>query len=258
LPIQAWAAATLVVVAAYSVAYVSSVGALAASNSDPQQSSQYVNGFLRAANQLRATSGQEVDLVDLSVPGSVLATAFFPYTRYDLFLALVNPGVRIDQPASEIFTVSPSGGLVPESFHTVTEGALNHATVWSIDGSEVGPAQQVGSGEACVPPGAGMFRLVVPLSRSVNLVANAPPLYGVSVRYVEPVASSVTVLVTEPEGMIVDQAVPHQWEAGAGGDLFPLLAPAVRQLDGLAFDLVGGSCVTGLSLGEFVAAGQPG
>jgi hypothetical protein len=58
--------------------------------------------------------------------------------------------------------------------------------------------------------------------------------------------------------MIVDEAVPHQWETGAGGDLFPLLAPAVRQLDGLAFDLVGGSCVTGLSLGEFVAAGQSG
>ncbi len=258
LPIKAWAAGTAVVVAAYSVAYVSSVGALAASNSDPQQSSQYVNGFLRAASQVRATSGQAVDLVDLTVPFGVLSGAFFPYTRYDMFLALVDPGVRIDQAAPEIFTVSPSGGLVPESFHAVTEGALNQATVWSMDGSEVGPAQQVGSAEACVPSGPGMFRLVVPLSRSVNLVANGPPLYGVSVRYVEPVASSVTVLVTEPEGMIVDEAVPHQWEAGAGSDLFPLLAPAVRQLDGLAFDLVGGSCVTGLSLGEFVAAGQSG
>lgn len=258
LPVKVWAAATLLVVATYSVAYVSSVGALAESNPDASLSSVYVNGFLNAASRMRAASGQNVDVLDLTVPFNVLSSAFFPYTRYDMFFALVDPGVRIDQPAGEVFSLSTSGRLVSESFQEITSGALSKADVLSSDGSTRAPSENVGSAEACVPSGPGVFRLVVPLSRPVNLSANGAPLYGVLVRYVDPVASSVTVRLTDPEGTILDAAVPHQWEAGGGGDLFPLLAPEVRQLDGLAFDLVGGSCVTGVSFGEFVATGQPG
>jgi hypothetical protein len=207
---------------------------------------------------MRAASGQNVDVLDLTVPFNVLSSAFFPYNRYDMFFALVDPGVRIDQPAGEVFSLSTSGRLVSESFQEITSGALSKADVLSSDGSTRAPSENVGSAEACVPSGPGVFRLVVPLSRPVNLSANGASLYGVLVRYVDPVASSVTVRLTDPEGMILDAAVPHQWETGGGGDLFPLLAPEVRQLDGLAFDLVGGSCVTGVSFGEFVATGQPG
>jgi hypothetical protein len=242
----------VLLVAAYSLAYVSSVEALADSNRDAVRSSGYMTEFLRSASGVYAATGEPVDLVDLTVPGSVLSGAFFPYTRYDMFFGLMSPSVRIDQSSAEMFDISPTGTLVRESFRGLSSGDLIDATATSADGATVAPAQGAASGVACLPSGGGLSRIAVPMSNPLSLTSVGRPLYGVSVTYVEPEAASVTLLLTGPDGLTLDEAVPHQWAAGAGRDVFPLLAPTVHVLDGLVFAVPAGACITGLSVGEFV------
>ena len=245
----------LVLVAAYTLAYVSSVNALEQATPEPAASSQYVNGIIAAASRMKAETGEEPNLLDLTVPPGVVAAAFFPFNRYDFFLDLIDPDIRIDQ-GGEIFSVSPSGSLVSETFHSVTGGDMSAATVSNPDGSGREPAAAAGGGEMCIPDGTTFSRITIPLAKPLELATVDAPLYGVSVHYVESTAVSVGLIVVGPgEAASLDEAVPHQWQAGVGSDVFPLFASGFHEVSTLTFAAPPGSCISTLSVGEFTAAG---
>jgi hypothetical protein len=254
-----WTGALAIVVvavtAAYGLGYVSSVNALEQATPGPAQSSLYIDGIIADAQTARSETGHDLDLLDLTVPSGVIATAFFPYNRYDMLLDLIDPHVEIDRGGQDIFSISASGGLVREAFHSVAKGDISAATVSGAGEAGAQAAESVGGTEVCVPGGAGSSRISIPLSTPLELSTAQPPLYGVSVFYFEPATSSVDVLVSGSAGTSLDEAVPHDWVAGAGADLFPLLDPSVHQLDALVFSVPGGSCITAVSVGEFTATG---
>ena len=228
------AIAVVAVTVAFGVGYVNSVNALEQATPGPVQSRVYIDGILAAARTARTERGHDLDLLDLTAPPGVIATAFFPYNRYDMLLGLIDPQVQIDQGGKEIFSISNSGQLVQEAFHTLATGEMSEATVSAADGSAVGPAERVGSTEMCLPGGSpALSRVSIPLSTPLQLsTVLSPPLYGVPVHYVVPTASSVQVLLSGSAGTSLDEAVPHDWVAGAGSDLFPLLDPSVHELTG--------------------------
>jgi len=247
-------AVVVAIAAAYTLAYISSVSALEQATPGPVASSQYVNGIISAAAKVRAQTGHDLNLIDLTVPPGVLATAFFPYDRYDLFLDLIDPQIRIDK-GGEIFSVSQSGSLVSETFHSITGGDMSAATVSDPDGSGREPAAAAGGGEMCIPEGTTLSRITIPLAKPLKLATVDAPLYGVSVRYLETTAVSVGLIVAGPgDTATLDEAVPHQWQAGVGSDVFPLLAPAAHEVSALIFVAPPGSCISALSVGEFTAA----
>lgn len=252
---RARAVGVVVVTCAFGLGYVSSVNALEQATPGPVQSRGYIDGILAAARTARNESGHDLDLLDLTAPPGVIATAFFPYNRYDMLVGLIDPEVQIDQGGQDIFSITASGGLVREGFHPMVSGEMSAATVRASDGTGVQPAESVGGTEMCVPRGRGSSRISIPLSKPVELPTAQAPLYGASVSYVEPSASSVDVLLNGSGGLSLDEAVPHDWVAGAGADLFPLLDPSVHQLVGLVLAVPDGACITAVSVGEFMAAG---
>ncbi len=251
--IGARALAVVALAVAFAVGYVSSVNALEQATPGPVDSGVYIDGILAAARAVRTETGHDLDLLDLTAPPGVIATAFFPYNRYDMLLGLIDPQVHIDQGGQEIFSVTALGELVRESLRPMATGNLSAATVSASDGYGAQPAESVGGTQMCAPGGSGSSRISIPLSQPIELPAAQAPLYGASVSYVEPSASSVDVFLNGTAGLSLDTAVPHDWVAGAGADLFPLLDPSVHQLAGLVFSVPDGSCITAVSVGEFVA-----
>jgi hypothetical protein len=133
---------------------------------------------------------------------------------------------------------------------------MSAATVSNPDGSGREPAAAAGGGEMCIPDGTTFSRITIPLAKPLELATVDAPLYGVSVHYVESTAVSVGLIVVGPgEAASLDEAVPHQWQAGVGSDVFPLFASGFHEVSTLTFAAPPGSCISTLSVGEFTAAG---
>ena len=254
------AAGAMVAVAAYSALYLSSAGALEGVDQGQRTSHAYVDAFMAGVEQIESMTGHQPNLLDLEdVPPGIMATAFVPFNRYDEFFPLIDPTLRYDQTAGQLFVVSASGQLVPVAFHASAWGVLGHAGVDSSAGAAGAPASTRGSAAACVPDGAGLSDLYVPLSSDQTLGArgNALP-FGIRVAYDLPVHQTVTVMLTTAEGTVPETSVVHVWGPGTSSEIFPLQTPdGSETVTGVGFDLQAGSCITSLALGEFDVSGPP-
>ncbi len=250
------AVAGVAIVVGYSALYVSSARAIADATWEPHYSRAYVSTFLASVDRVRVRTGWEPVLIDLNVPHSIMPAVFAPYNRYDQFFPLVDRNLRVDEIADPVFVVMDSGQLAPVRFAASADGVLNAATVSATDGSGVVPAARDAALQVCVPAGRSVSRLHIPLSVAQTVAPRSNELpYGIRVRYSVPYRVPVNMLLDNAHAITLDTEVDRVWGPGAGGELAPVTVR--QQVDEVAFDLPGGSCVTDLAVGLFDYSGPP-
>ncbi len=248
IPSRMLPAVALAAAVGYGVLYVSSVHALANAAWQPRDAHSYVRRFLAATERVRAATGREPNLIDLTVPSALMPADFVPFNRYSEFLPVISSKLRYDEASEPAFVVDSSGGLQRVRFSSVAVGMLLRARVTS-KGQAGSVKAPVRAGGACVPPGPAVL-LHVPLSAPQSVAAPTGRLpYAVRVKYALPARANVPVLIVNRGGMATADPDAHYWGPG-GGAAYALLG--VRMMvDEVDLVLPGGSCVHALDLGRF-------
>ena len=232
---------------AYGLLYVASVHALANSSWEPRTASSYVSRFLRSADRVKASTGRQPNLIDLTVGTNLMAANFAPFNRYSQFFPVVDPRLRYDEASGPSFVVGPAGALEQVRLVELASGRLRAATFSGLTGTGVTGAS-LRAGAACVPPGPAR-RLGVPLPVPQRLrpdTSNSADV--IAVHYQLPVRSAVAVLVgNSRRPTLVDPDHPFvYWGPGRGAGLVVVrIAATANELE---LDLPGGACVSRLTV----------
>ncbi len=244
-------AACSFLLAGYGALYITSAHAMSKATWEPRIAHAYIKHFLAGAKRAEELTGRQPDLIDHEVPENVQFASAVPFNHYDQLFGIFDSDLRIDQIASPTYFVTNEGALLPVSFDATAVGDLT-APKPSPTGR---PASTQGS-VGCVPTGSPATRLHVRLSAPQNMPAQWSGLpYGLLVKYRTPTRAPVAILLGNSGNVTVDEAFPHVWGPGAGGELAPLSIKTA--VDELAFDVPGGTCVTSLAFGHFSPAGAP-
>jgi hypothetical protein len=233
-PAHALVAAGVVAAAGYGALYVSSVDALANKSWQPHTSKPYIAAFERSVAQIKAATGSEPNLIDVTVPGTLMQPNFAPFNLYSFFFPVVDDRLRYDQATRPAYVVSLSGSLVPVHFARLAAG-------------------RVASGSACVPAGAAR-RVRIPLPAPIRLgeARNGLP-YAIEVRFRLPSESNVPVLVSPAGGgkpTLIDYD-SHFWGPGTGTGLAVVRTETTAAA--VVLELPGRSCVSAVSVGRIVS-----
>jgi hypothetical protein len=234
-------------IAAYGVLYVTSVHSLSRSSWEPRISKPYIHTFLSDVRAVKAATGREPNLIDLTVPPTLMLANFAPFNQYSLFFPVVDSHLQYNGPSSPRFVVGPTGALERVRFASLATGTLRKARL--IDKAGLRPPL-VRSGAACVPAGAPE-QLRVPLLKSVRLPATANGVANaIAIRYVLPARVGVTVLDAGAGGIPAPvDADSHLWGPGAGTGYALVTTPSTASEVDL--DLPGGACIDALTVGAF-------
>jgi hypothetical protein len=243
----------LAAAAAYGALYVTSVDSLARSSWLPREAHVYIEQFKKSVARVEATTGRQPNLIDITVPYGLLQSNFAPFNQYSYYFPVIDSHLRFDQPSNPAFVVGATGALVQVHLARLAGGRVRDASVSRTTGAGVTRAA-VRSGAACVPAGH-RWRLLLPLSSTQRLGSGAAGFpYAIEVSYRMPVETNVPVLATAPDGKLtVASGDLHFWGPGTGTGLVVVRAAAVAQ--SVDLDLPGGSCVSGVTVGQFAPGG---
>jgi hypothetical protein len=246
---RALTAAGAAALAAYAALYLTSLQALANRPWQARQDSAYVSEYLASVKRVRAASGREPVLIDLTVPRTVLPKGLRRYTTYGEFFALFNPRLRVDEIANPAYVVNPRGRLLPVSFAASTSGLIARASVSATAGSGDVAAALPGRSIACLPAARSILWLRVPLALAQQISVQTNGLsYALRVHFRMPISAPVTVTLPGVPGLRGVATVTHEWGRGSGGQLIPLgFTGQVREVD---FRLPAHACVTRLTFGH--------
>jgi hypothetical protein len=245
------ALASLAAAAAYGALYVTSVKSLSRSAWQPQVAHRYIDQFKSSVDRVKAGTGQEPNLIDITVPYGLMQSNFAPFNQYSYYFPVIDPHLRYDEASTPAFVVGATGALVRVHLAPLASGLLRDATLSQTTGDGVRRAA-FSSGAACVPAGP-VWRLRIPLSAAQRLGSGLTGLpYAIRVSYRAPVRTNVALHLSGPNGgLTLTSTEPHHWGPGAGTGLAIVRAAAVAQ--SVDVDLPGGSCVSALTVGQFAA-----
>jgi hypothetical protein len=245
-----WAVpAAAVVTAGYAALYITSVHSMAKSSWQTTNTYDYVRTVISNARRVIARTGRAPNLIDAEVPIPVMSVGTYPNNRYSFFFPVIDADLRYDQPTGPAYVVTASGELEGVHLRALARGRLTAAR--PIPGPLGAGTTALDSARRACVPGGGEWELQIPLDRStvVPTTTTQPP-FAIRVSYTMPVRREVGVLVANAGGADPADSDPHFWGPGRGTALVvDSWATTVASVD---IWLPGGSCVTGLRLGQYV------
>jgi hypothetical protein len=236
--------------ALYAALYLSSLHALINTTWEASADRSYLSAYLASVKRVKQATGREPVLDDLAVSARLLPVALRPYDTYGEFFALFNHQLRVDQIADPVYVVSSSGRLQPLALTATTGGSLARATVSPVGRpAVVAAAAPRGGAIACVPAGAPLSWLRVPLARPEPIRGQASGLrYALRATYSVPATVVAVAMQLLAPGARRIATVTSTWDRGSGGELLPL--NHAGDLRGLEFRLPARSCISTLAVGR--------
>jgi hypothetical protein len=226
---------------AYGALYIPSQRALADAASLPAAARSYVETFKASLERVRSALHQEPVLLQHPVPAAVVFPQFAPYNFYDKFFALFDPKLRIDELGGSPYVVDGTGLLRAVDFNQMGAADVGRGTAATPDGRQV-PLLIDRSG-ACLPASLRIARIQFPLT--------TPAVGGslfLRVHYRMRMGAVAGVLVENSSSTVAAGDDPHYFAEGGGGQW--IWVSNSSRVEGVAFDLPGGSCITGVEAGS--------